>query len=726
MNNFNSFPPTQPQTQYYHPYLYHPNPSPSYMPLTNIPPARPFNPFLAPSSILPRLNSSTANIPLVASSNPNNYATTYEGLTPLSHQAPQKKRKNGPISGSKPFPANTNTNNLRPNLPSQFGQNQTISTSAKRQRKASALEKEQLLIDNAGIGGEASTTATLSGSTEETVRVNANSAPPNKWRPLRFDEPNSISSNVNFVIQYIENQPPGKLNENARKTIVKTLILIKQKLNPSTSHLSNDPLALSNPTVQDHEKEEVAEVSHDDHGEYNMSPAKSPTSLSMTPKKRKLELGYTLPTNSASLAIVNSMHHLVNDKETKDVVFNVEGRELYGHKAILSQRSEVFKQMFYSGDENNSLDKIIVIEHISANLFLELLHYLYTGQIQITIENLFDIHQLADHYKLEDLKRLCRNQIEKILAPDTSIRLLVQGFKFLKETSDRNISVASEDIQNIYNEILSYTLGNARAILKSDKGYLKPIPDNLFLDLLASDNLNLKEEEVLEVAIAWLSSREQDQDLLKKVKEHIRFSCMDQVFVWKNLAQTQIWESPLCSQEELGKITADFYSTKPKNQRKGTNSWYISKCEKPFEVKSLGDDAVIMYAYVPFTNEPGYKQNTPTFTLGPSWYLHLRAAINQHQQFLYIEPAINAPTSMTNQPNEHIEYEIVLINQDARKSVSIRAANKVIFINAAPGSIPYHPGVHVLPLSRLTPESGFLSPEGNLLIQMKMKLLINE
>ncbi len=63
-----------------------------------------------------------------------------------------------------------------------------------------------------------------------------------------------------------------------------------------------------------------------------------------------------------------------------DVIFVVENKELYAHKAIICARSPVFAGMFSSDCKENNENQVN-IHDVPVKVFEELLQFMYTNQI---------------------------------------------------------------------------------------------------------------------------------------------------------------------------------------------------------------------------------------------------------------------------------------------------------------------------------------------------------
>jgi BTB/POZ domain len=108
----------------------------------------------------------------------------------------------------------------------------------------------------------------------------------------------------------------------------------------------------------------------------------------------------------------------------KDVKFVVGNKEISAHKVILSSRNEVFKKMFES-QMKEAKNNIIVVSDIDFDTFKELLGFIYTGKVSENFSVLaLELLSAAHLYQIEDLKKMCVNEISKNLTEDNAAGIL--------------------------------------------------------------------------------------------------------------------------------------------------------------------------------------------------------------------------------------------------------------------------------------------------------------
>lgn len=105
----------------------------------------------------------------------------------------------------------------------------------------------------------------------------------------------------------------------------------------------------------------------------------------------------------------------LNKPEHADVIFNIQGTNIYAHRMVLSARSDVMAAMF-SGHFKEGDDRKTVrvnIPEASPDTFLALLEYLYTDHAPIEDGDSVGILVLADEYCIPRLSNLCELYISK-------------------------------------------------------------------------------------------------------------------------------------------------------------------------------------------------------------------------------------------------------------------------------------------------------------------------
>jgi len=135
--------------------------------------------------------------------------------------------------------------------------------------------------------------------------------------------------------------------------------------------------------------------------------------------ERKRASTVVVPPNT----IISELASLVNSPLLSDLTFIVENRPIYAHKFILSMRSSYFQRMLSSGMKESNASEI-KIPDFSFSVFLDVLRFIYTGELLLREENVVEVLEAANFYKLERLKCLCEDLLHRIIEIDNAATLL--------------------------------------------------------------------------------------------------------------------------------------------------------------------------------------------------------------------------------------------------------------------------------------------------------------
>ncbi|KAJ8683277.1 hypothetical protein QAD02_019069 [Eretmocerus hayati] len=96
----------------------------------------------------------------------------------------------------------------------------------------------------------------------------------------------------------------------------------------------------------------------------------------------------------------------LNNKDYSDVKIVASGKTIYAHKVVLISGNEVFASIL-NHDCQESRENIIKIEDIEYNVMLELMRFIYTGQVRNIEKVVKKLLIAADKYGIEALKSKC-------------------------------------------------------------------------------------------------------------------------------------------------------------------------------------------------------------------------------------------------------------------------------------------------------------------------------
>jgi len=78
----------------------------------------------------------------------------------------------------------------------------------------------------------------------------------------------------------------------------------------------------------------------------------------------------------------------------------------------------------FEGQMREAQQKTITINSVSHRVFLALLEYLYTDEVDISLDIAMDLFEAADHFGVDRLKKLCEKKILVSINVDSAATIL--------------------------------------------------------------------------------------------------------------------------------------------------------------------------------------------------------------------------------------------------------------------------------------------------------------
>ena len=135
------------------------------------------------------------------------------------------------------------------------------------------------------------------------------------------------------------------------------------------------------------------------------------------------QLVVEVPDSTLSL----DMDRLFNDDKFSDVKFLVGNVKFPAHKCVLSVRSPMLYAMFGTSGMRETREEVVVVEDVDADIFREVLRFIYTDECSLNILENMPIQLLAaaDKYQIVRLKCMCENRLFERMTVDDCADVLV-------------------------------------------------------------------------------------------------------------------------------------------------------------------------------------------------------------------------------------------------------------------------------------------------------------
>ncbi|XP_035688886.1 kelch repeat and BTB domain-containing protein 12-like [Branchiostoma floridae] len=195
----------------------------------------------------------------------------------------------------------------------------------------------------------------------------------------------------------------------------------------------------------------------------------------------------------------------------QDVVLEVEGRRFPCHRLVLSATSPYFRAMFTS-DMAESRQKTVVLQGLDAGMFGEILNYIYSGTLHVSLDKVQPLYQAADLLQLAYVRATCSSYMAMNVEHSTCVDL----YKFADVFSVD--IVKKQCLQWIARHFTEFSFNEDFFSLNVKK----------VTEIISHDDLDVKEEiTVWEAVVRWVQySREDRLQHLPSILPHIRFNLL--------------------------------------------------------------------------------------------------------------------------------------------------------------------------------------------------------
>ncbi|XP_078592877.1 kelch repeat and BTB domain-containing protein 8-like [Branchiostoma floridae x Branchiostoma japonicum] len=208
---------------------------------------------------------------------------------------------------------------------------------------------------------------------------------------------------------------------------------------------------------------------------------------------------------------LGSVGDLQKAEELQDVVLEVEGWQFPCHRLVLSAASPYFRAMFTCGMAE-SRQKTVVLQGLDPAMFGEILSYMYSGTLHVSLDTVQPLYQAADLLQLDYLRDTCSSYMAKNVEDSTCVDL----YKFADVFS----------VNMVLKRCLQYICRHFVKVASSEE--FCSLSVNQLTGIISCDELDVKEETtVWEAVVRWVQhSREDKLHHLPSILPHIRFNLL--------------------------------------------------------------------------------------------------------------------------------------------------------------------------------------------------------
>ncbi len=190
-----------------------------------------------------------------------------------------------------------------------------------------------------------------------------------------------------------------------------------------------------------------------------------------------------------------------------DVILQINDQAFPAHRQLLASHSEYFAIMF-KGDFKESYQETIIIKGVTINSMEHILSFIYTGNIKIKPEIMFDLYAGADLLQFSVIQPKCASYMVEIIELKNCIDILVFSNKY--------------NIEHVQQAAADYLCKHFNFYLKQN--ILFELPYQVMKKVLSSDQLLYDSElDILKAICQWFSHHEGSTEVMEGLLGEFRY-----------------------------------------------------------------------------------------------------------------------------------------------------------------------------------------------------------
>ena len=202
-----------------------------------------------------------------------------------------------------------------------------------------------------------------------------------------------------------------------------------------------------------------------------------------------------------------------------DVQLKVGKTVFSAHRMVLAAYSNYFYAMFTNGMKESTQEVIeLKDESVSSDVLKIVMDSIYTGDLHVDEENVFEVLPAADHLQVASVVQQC---CDYLLTEFVERRLDVETFCRIWVIADRH---GLKDLQ----EAAEHKMASTYKDVCESEDFLSLISADQILDILGRDNLSAPSETfVFKSVIQWIKYKEERMADAAKVIGAVRLGLVD-------------------------------------------------------------------------------------------------------------------------------------------------------------------------------------------------------
>ena len=271
-----------------------------------------------------------------------------------------------------------------------------------------------------------------------------------------------------------------------------------------------------------------------------------------------------------------------NQGRFNDVTIQSNDTSISANRMVLSCYCSFFDEIFAS-ETNNQINNLVVnVPDIDGKSLELLIQYIYTGQICIDSDNVFDILAAAHHLELDEVKEFCFELLENCMTTDNCITILITAKQYKNFT--------------LRDQVYKHISENYATFVKTPAFFNLDNEELFFIVYHLKTKFYVNDEVLCRSLLSWTK---QDEETRKRhLQERLfKFVKVDQLSYW--LLNDLLKESLICSiSEYFDSINTRIKSIESKETNLLSTGGYNTETSVRI-IYSLNDEINLVYPDLP-------------------------------------------------------------------------------------------------------------------------------
>lgn len=262
-----------------------------------------------------------------------------------------------------------------------------------------------------------------------------------------------------------------------------------------------------------------------------------------------------------SCELLRELNRLREARLLTDVIICTDDCEFPCHRNVLASSSPYFKAMFCNNFIESIQDRVTLMG-VSSDTFHQIITYVYTGDILITVDSVFHLIQAASLLQYDKLLGTCWKFLQDQMTPQNCLSMIcLSEFFSCKSLKEKARHMALQCFKEVS--------------LSED---LKELSALELLDYLGDDDLHGEEEQVFETLMAWIRHDVQQRKCyLQELFTKVRLEYVHPMFLFHFIATDPLIQSSVSCRTMLESACRVIFSLNPNVSPDVKPMWHVPR-----------------------------------------------------------------------------------------------------------------------------------------------------